>query len=232
MNEQALSLRLERVGNFVPAHARLADIGSDHAYLPVALMLQKKIQYAIAGEVVQGPYESACKQVKKSKLADKITVRLANGLKAIEQSDQIDTVTICGMGGTLIRQILEEGQSQLTGRERLILQPNVGEATLRDWLIQHDYTIIAEEILEENQKIYEIIVAEKLAQAAKLTAKEQMFGPYLMREVNPVFLKKWHRELNQRLKVKEQLAQSKNAHPEKIAELNQQIAWIKEVVES
>ncbi|EOT44401.1 tRNA (adenine(22)-N(1))-methyltransferase [Enterococcus columbae] len=232
MNEQALSLRLEQVGNFVPDHARLADIGSDHAYLPVALMLQKKIQYAVAGEVVQGPYESACKQVKKNKLTDKITVRLANGLKAIEESDQIDTVTICGMGGTLIRQILEEGQNHLTGRERLILQPNVGEATLRDWLIQHDYTIIAEEILEENQKIYEIIVAEKLAQVVKLTAKELMFGPYLMREINPIFLKKWHRELNQRLKVKEQLAQSKNAHSEKIAELNQQIAWIKEVVES
>lgn len=127
MNEQSLSLRLTRVGEQIPDQARLADIGSDHAYLPVALMLQNKIQYAVAGEVVKGPFESASRQVKNG-LSDKITVRLADGLAAIQPDDQIDTVVIAGMGGTLIRTILENGKSQqkITGKERLVLQPNVG----------------------------------------------------------------------------------------------------------
>ena len=163
MNEQSLSLRLTRVGEQIPDQARLADIGSDHAYLPVALMLQNKIQYAVAGEVVKGPFESASRQVKKNGLSDKITVRLADGLAAIHPDDQIDTVVIAGMGGTLIRTILENGKSQqkITGKERLVLQPNVGERTLREWLQENNYMILHEELIEENHKNYEIIVAEE-----------------------------------------------------------------------
>ena len=89
MNHLDLSQRLAAVGEFVPESARLADIGSDHAYLPVALMLKGKIKYAVAGEVVQGPYESARKQVQKDGLEDRITVRLANGLDAIQPQDAI-----------------------------------------------------------------------------------------------------------------------------------------------
>ncbi|MCQ4503552.1 tRNA (adenine(22)-N(1))-methyltransferase TrmK, partial [Vibrio parahaemolyticus] len=118
---------------------------------------------AVAGEVVKGPYESAKKQVQKNGLEKRIVVRLANGLDAIEPTDQINAITIAGMGGALIRDILEAGakQHRLTGKERLILQPNIGEQAVRKWLQDNHYQIIAEEILEENKKIYEIIVAEK-----------------------------------------------------------------------
>ena len=80
--------------------ARLADIGSDHAYLPVALMLKGKIEFAVAGEVVKGPFESAKRQVMKNGLSERIEVRLANGLDAIERQDQINAITIAGMGGS------------------------------------------------------------------------------------------------------------------------------------
>ena len=152
MNEQVLSSRLMQVGKQVPLGARLADIGSDHAYLPIYLVLKQQIPFAIAGEVVRGPYESAKKQVAKNGLENQIIVRLADGLAAIHAEDQIDAISIAGMGGTLIRNILENGkqQGQLTGNETLILQPNVGEATLRNWLIRNDYEIRHEEILEEN----------------------------------------------------------------------------------
>ena len=151
MNHLDLSQRLAAVGEFVPESARLADIGSDHAYLPVALMLKGKIKYAVAGEVVQGPYESARKQVQKDGLEDRITVRLANGLDAIQPQD-----AITGMGGSLIREILEAGKlhQRLSGQERLILQPNIGERTLRSWLQENQYKIQSEKILEENKKIY------------------------------------------------------------------------------
>ena len=230
MNAQQLSKRLAKVGEFVPSQARLADIGSDHAYLPVRLMLAKKISYAVCGEVVRGPYESALHQVTLQGLADNITVRLADGLFAIEPSDKIDTITICGMGGTLIKQILLEGKERITGEELLILQPNVGEATLRKYLVANGYSIIAEEILEENKKIYEIIVAKKLVQPMSLNEAQYLFGPLLMQEKSPVFIKKWQRELMQRQRVLQQLQNSAQNHDEKIAELQVEMKLIEEVL--
>lgn len=230
MNAQQLSKRLAKVGEFVPSQSRLADIGSDHAYLPVRLMLAKKISYAVCGEVVKGPYESALHQVTLQGLADNITVRLADGLFAIEPSDKIDTITICGMGGTLIKQILLEGKERITGEELLILQPNVGEATLRKYLVANGYTIIAEEILEENKKIYEIIVAKKLVQPMSLNEAQYLFGPLLMQEKSPVFIKKWQRELMQRQRVLQQLQNSAQNHDEKIAELQVEMKLIEEVL--
>ena len=230
MNAQQLSKRLAKVGEFVPSQARLADIGSDHAYLPVRLMLAKKISYAVCGEVVKGPYESALHQVTLQGLADNITVRLADGLFAIEPSDKIDTITICGMGGTLIKQILLEGKERISGEELLVLQPNVGEATLRKYLVANGYTIIAEEILEENKKIYEIIVAKKLVQPMSLNEAQYLFGPLLMQEKSPVFIKKWQRELMQRQRVLQQLQNSAQNHDQKIAELQVEMKLIEEVL--
>ena len=230
MNHTDLSKRLETVGRFVPDAARLADIGSDHAYLPVALMLKGKIDYAVAGEVVKGPFESAKRQVMKNGLAERIEVRLANGLDAIEKKDQINAITIAGMGGSLIRDILEAGRQnqRISGEERLILQPNIGEKTLRTWLKENNYQIIAEEILEENKKIYEIIVAEKKEQTIDYSEKDLMFGPHLLAEKNEIFLAKWQRELKQREVILEQL---KNASEKNRREtIQQEVDWIKEVL--
>lgn len=230
MNHTDLSKRLETVGRFVPEAARLADIGSDHAYLPVALMLKGKIDFAVAGEVVKGPFESAKRQVRKNGLSERIEVRLANGLDAIEKQDQINAITIAGMGGSLIRDILESGRQnqRLSGKERLILQPNIGEKTLRTWLKENNYQIIAEEILEENKKIYEIIVAEKKEQPIEYSEKELMFGPHLLAEKNAIFLAKWQLELKQREVILEQLknASEQNRHET----IQQEVEWIKEVL--
>lgn len=230
MNEHALSDRLACVGAYVPDQARLADIGSDHAYLPVALMLQNKISYAVAGEVVEGPYRSASKQVQKNRLGDSITVRLANGLAAILPEDQIDTVVIAGMGGPLIRTILEEGQAkqQLTNVKRLILQPNVGEWPLRVWLQDNGYQIIEETILSENDKQYEIIVAEPGQR--NYSKQELFFGPRLIQEKNAVFQKKWHYELQQKYRVIDSLQKANKPQVEKITALKEQIRWIEEVL--
>src|SRR3982751_5829370 len=99
VNEQTLSMRLERVAAHVPDGARLADIGSDHGYLPVALMRRGAIAAAVAGEVALTPFHAAERTVRENELDAWITVRLANGLAAIEPSDGITAISICGMGG-------------------------------------------------------------------------------------------------------------------------------------
>ena len=221
-----------QVGKQVPLGARLADIGSDHAYLPIYLVLKQQIPFAIAGEVVRGPYESAKKQVAKNGLENQIIVRLADGLAAIYAEDQIDAISIAGMGGTLIRNILENGkqQGQLTGNETLILQPNVGEATLRNWLIRNDYEIRHEEILEENQKIYEIIVAIPSDRNLSYSKKELFFGPILLKDRSLIFLQKWQKELTNKQRVLKELTKAQELPLEKIAEVKEQLQWIEEVL--
>lgn len=233
MNAKDLSIRLQKAAEFVPQAARLADIGSDHAYLPVALMLQNKISYAIAGEVVVGPYESAKRQVAKNGLEEKIDVRLADGLEAVDLSDQVSAITICGMGGVLIRDILQRGKenNRLSGNERLILQPNVGERQLRQWLVNEGYTITAETIIEENNKIYEIIVAENFLDKTDYSDRELFFGPVLLVEKNPVFIEKWQHKLIKTVNILNSLRQSDQDVSEKIREVEQEIEWIKEVLE-
>ncbi|ORO49404.1 tRNA (adenine(22)-N(1))-methyltransferase TrmK [Streptococcus oralis] len=187
-----ISKRLELVASFVPQGAVLLDVGSDHAYLPIELVERGQIEAAIAGEVVEGPYQSALKNVEAHGLEEKIQVRLANGLAAFEEVDQVSVITIAGMGGRLIATILEEGLDKLANVESLILQPNNREDDLRIWLQDHGFQIVAESILEEAGKFYEILVVE--AGQMKLSASDVRFGPFLSKEVSPVFIKKWQKE--------------------------------------
>ena len=187
-----ISKRLELVASFVPQGAVLLDVGSDHAYLPIELVEKGKIERAIAGEVVEGPYQSAVKNVESHGLKEKIQVRLANGLAAFEEEDQVSVITIAGMGGRLIATILEEGLQKLANVERLILQPNNREDDLRIWLQDHGFQIAAESILEEAGKFYEILVVE--AGQMKLSASDVRFGPFLSKEVSSVFVQKWQKE--------------------------------------
>ncbi|MDT2820502.1 tRNA (adenine(22)-N(1))-methyltransferase TrmK [Enterococcus devriesei] len=232
MNAKDLSIRLQKAAEYVPQGARLADIGSDHAYLPVALMLQNKISYGIAGEVVAGPFKSAQKQVAKNGLEEKIDVRLADGLEAVELADEISAITICGMGGVLIRDILQRGKekNRLSGKERLILQPNVGEPQLRHWLVAEGYKIIEEAIVAENHKIYEVLAAEKASTTPKYTEKELFFGPILLQEHSPIFIEKWQHKLAKSEKILASLHQSDQDVADKIQAVSQEIEWIKEVL--
>ncbi len=220
-----ISKRLELVASFVPQGAILLDVGSDHAYLPIELVERGKIESAIAGEVVEGPYQSAVKNVEAHGLKEKIQVRLANGLAAFEEADQVSVITIAGMGGRLIARILEEGLDKLANVERLILQPNNREDDLRIWLQDNDFQIVAESILEEAGKFYEILVVE--VGQMKLSASDVRFGPFLSKEVSPVFVQKWQKEA---VKLEFALGQIPEKNPEERQVLVDKIQAIKEVL--
>lgn len=220
-----ISKRLELVASFVSQGAILLDVGSDHAYLPIELVERGKIESAIAGEVVEGPYQSAVKNVEAHGLEEKIQVRLANGLAAFEEEDRVSVITIAGMGGRLIARILEEGLGKLANVERLILQPNNREDDLRIWLQDHGFQIVAESILEEAGKFYEILVVE--AGQMKLSASDVRFGPFLSKEVSPVFVQKWQKEAE---KLEFALGQIPEKNLEERQALVDKIQAIKEVL--
>lgn len=190
--EIKLSQRLQEVAAFIPKGSKLLDVGSDHAYLPLYLLEQQVITAAIAGEVVQGPFESAQHNIAQSDYADQIEARLASGLDAFDTSDQVNVITICGMGGRLISHILETGKSKLEKINRLVLQPNNREDELRQWLCENNLRIVAEKIVYENEKFYEIMVVEPGEMI--LSETECRFGPYLSKEKSPHFMAKWQGE--------------------------------------
>ncbi|WP_439878424.1 tRNA (adenine(22)-N(1))-methyltransferase [Pseudomonas prosekii] len=230
MNEHTLSMRLERVAAHVPVGARLADIGSDHGYLPVALMRRGLIAVAVAGEVALTPFNAAQRTVRESDLDAQISVRHASGLAAIEPGDAINAISICGMGGETIRDILDRGQSRLSGKERLILQPNGGEQPLRQWLMDNGYRILCEELLRENRFYYEIIVAER-AEPVTYSAEELYFGPLQMQTRSPEFLDKWQRILREKHKTLSGFAKARQAVPAStLEEISLQARWIAELL--
>ena len=230
MNEHTLSQRLERVAAHIPAGARLADIGSDHAYLPVALMRRGVITAAVAGEVAATPFHAANRTVGDNGLEQRISVRLANGLAAIEAGDDITAISLCGMGGETIRDILNSGKARLNGRERLILQPNGGEQPLRQWLMENGYRILHEELLRENRFYYEIIVAER-TEAMTYTAEQLYFGPLQMKARSEDFLAKWQRIVREKRKTLASLEQARQVVPEqKVQEIAQQVKWIDQLL--
>lgn len=231
MNEVNLSKRLKTVADYVSEHARMADIGSDHAYLPAYLAKLNKIDYCIAGEVVEGPLENAKKEIQKTHTESIIIPRLGDGLSVIKKADQLNTIVIAGMGGSLIRDILNRGISHLSGQEKLILQPNVGEKTLRKWLVEHQYVITDEKILKENQHIYEIIVAANKQQSVKLSEMDLMFGPYLRKQKSVVFLEKWHQELHRKQLVLQNIEQNGRGNiNEQLTKLKHEIKLIQDVL--
>jgi len=223
-------MRLERVAAHVPAGARLADIGSDHAYLPVALMHRGVIEAAVAGEVALTPFHAAERSVRESDQSQRISVRLADGLAAIEAGDAITAISICGMGGERIRDILDSGKARLSGQERLILQPNGGEQPLRQWLMDNGYRILCEEVLRENRFAYEIIAAERTGPVL-YSAEELYFGPLQMQARSPAFLAKWQRMLRLKQQTLADFARARQAVPEeRVQKVARQTQWIIELL--
>lgn len=234
MNTEKLSSRLQLVADFIPKGFILADIGSDHAYLPCYVVKKGVVPYAIAGEVVEGPFQSALKQVREEGLSELISVRKGNGLEVIDDNE-VDCITIAGMGGTLISTILEEGKSKLKAVKRLILQPNISAISIRQWLLNNDFELIKEEIIEEDGKIYEVLVAERgvpLKPYQSDIDKGLLMGPYLLKSKNNVFEKKWLEEKRNWENILLQLSRASETEEniQKIKDIKRKINMVEEVL--
>lgn len=230
MKKLKLSKRLHKASEFVVPQQAIVDVGSDHAYLPIYLLQQGTIPTAIAGEVAKGPLEHAKEKVADYQLEADISVRLGDGLHVLEESDDLGTIFICGMGGLLIADILNRGleKDKLPQNSRLVLQPNNAEEDLRKWLVKNHYLIVDEAILEENKKIYEVIVAEHTTKPVDYSAEELFFGPKLIKQQSDTFQKKWNQALNKNKKILKQLTKSENS--QRFAEIKENIQKIEKVI--
>ena len=168
-----LSPRLDAIARQVPQGARLADIGTDHGYLPVWLLMRGTIERAIAADLREGPLGRARKTARQYGQSEKISFRLCDGLTDIDP-DEVDVITIAGMGGETIATILEA--APWTRQDKLlILQPMTGAPRLRPWLQRHGYSILAETICREGKKYYSIWMV-KGGDMAVLSPAEEWAG--------------------------------------------------------
>ena len=156
-----LDSRLSCAASFVRDGAVVADIGTDHAYIPIYLLERGIARFAIASDINRGPLERARKNASEYGLADKMRFTLANGLEGIEpEREGVTDIVICGMGGELIASII--GASEYTKKDgvKLILQPMSCAAELREFLAKNGYRIADEQLCRAAGKIYTCILAE------------------------------------------------------------------------
>lgn len=175
-----LDERLEAVASFVPAGCRVADIGTDHAYLAMELYCRDNTRHVIAADKNGGPCQAARKTLAEAGLREQIQVRQGDGLAAVRPGE-VDTVCIAGMGGKLIADILEAEPAVFGELETVVLQPQNGFAILRQWLYEHNWHIQAESLAKVDGRIYQIIQA-KPGQAELPDALELQLGPVLRRQ--------------------------------------------------
>ena len=153
MRTLELSPRLRSVADLVPQGARLADIGTDHAYLPAWLILQGIISWAIAADLRKGPLERAGITAERYGLTAQMSFRLCNGLAGVS-GKETDVIAIAGMGGETIAEILSAAPWTREEKKLLLLQPMSAQPELRLWLQEHGYAIQREVLSKEGETLY------------------------------------------------------------------------------
>lgn len=185
---RALTLqpRLRAIADLVPAGCRLADVGTDHGYIPAALLLEGRISGAIASDIGKEPLEHAARTARQWGVADRMELRLCDGLWDIAPGEA-DTVVIAGMGGDNIVEILAAAPWTREGT-LLLLQPMSRAETLRRWLPENGYAALAEALVLDKGTIYPILsvrgggmppATDAQAYGGFLLAEDPLWGPYL-----------------------------------------------------
>jgi tRNA (adenine22-N1)-methyltransferase len=172
------------IAAMVKPGSRLADIGTDHAYLPVYLVTEGIIQFAVAGDVNHGPFLSAVESIKRYQLTSAIDVRLGDGFNVLIPGE-VDTVILAGMGGAGIIGILSRHKDITSSLSRLILQPMLAAGAVRHWLVDNGWHLVDETLVEDDGRIYEIIVAEQ-GESHKYPDIEYDIGPLVWEKRHPL----------------------------------------------
>ena len=170
-----LSQRLSSVASMVTAGNCLADVGTDHGYVPIYLYERNVIPRAIAMDVNIGPLERATLHIAESGMKEAIETRLSDGLAALKPGEA-DSVVIAGMGGPLIIRILSAYPEVTDSLKELILQPQSEIPEVRRWLYEQGYEIMEEHMVFEDGKYYPMFKAVKNPLAEKLTDLEYKYG--------------------------------------------------------
>ncbi len=183
MIDVKLSPRLGTIANRIPSGSAVADIGTDHGRLPLYLVAQGISPFVVASDRIKMPIAALKSQVTALDWADKISVRLGDGLTVVSPGEA-ETIVLSGMGGMTMIDILEQSPQVLEKAHCLILQPQRSIPVVRRWLASHHWRITEEDLALDDGRYYEILCAEPGEMF--LTEREAMFGAILLKEKPPL----------------------------------------------
>lgn len=178
--------RLKTVADNVSFCKSAADIGTDHAYIPIHLILNGICAEVIASDIKKGPLEAARRNIEKFGLGQFITTRLGNGLSVLAE-EEVETVIIAGMGGVLITNILENDRRKSKAIKNYVLQPNYAAEYLRKWLYNNGFEIYDEDLAKEGRKFYNILRVRPNGEPIQKTDIEYLVGEKLIAKKHELF---------------------------------------------
>ncbi len=224
-----LSKRLQACCNFVAHGDRVADIGCDHGYLGIYLLLNGIARKVIAADVNEMPLQSAMRNAEKFGVQDKISFHLSDGVKNIPRN--FDTLVCAGMGADTMISILEAAPWLCSTQYRLILQCQSKTPMLRQYLSENGWNITKETVLRDGRFLYTVMVVCWQPDSPRLTAGQQYFSPALLNDRAPE-LPEYYRSILFRLR-RAIVGQGERANPimcEALTELENDpsLAWLKE----
>jgi tRNA (adenine22-N1)-methyltransferase len=204
-----LSERLRLVAEFVTEGYTVADIGTDHGYVPIWLVENGRVPKALAMDIGKGPLQHAKEHIAECGYQDKIETRLSDGLKELKENEA-DSVVIAGMGGSLIAGILKDGKEVLKTVKELILSPHTEIHLVRHYLIENGYEIIREQMVYDMGKYYTVMKAvhtedKNIKKIYDENEYNYIYGMILIREKDSVFMEFIKNEKEKLLTVLENL---------------------------
>ncbi|MGL4760271.1 MAG: tRNA (adenine(22)-N(1))-methyltransferase [Sarcina sp.] len=191
-----LSIRLKAIADSVDKCKSVADIGTDHGYVPIYLVERGICESAIASDINKGPMNKAKMNVSFEGLSSKIDCYLGAGLKPLKVNE-VEGIVIAGMGGNLTRDILLADMKKVKNYKFMILQPAQNPEVLREFLYNNEYEIIDEDLIFDEGTYYELFKVKYNENAEKLKFDDEIYY-----EISPVLLKKKHILMNDYLESK------------------------------
>ena len=205
-----LSKRLQAVADLVSDGMTVADVGTDHGYIPIYLLQSGKSPRAIAMDVNEGPLLRAKEHIGVYGLSERIDVRLSDGVKKLIPGE-VECVVIAGMGGALTIRIMDEGKELFQSLSEFVLQPQSELWKVRKYLCENGYCITAEDMVIDDGKYYPMMKVIK-GQAPAYDAVELRYGKKLIEKKNPVLLQFLEREHRAKTLILQNLEQKEGRH--------------------
>ncbi len=221
-----LSPRLQKIIDLLASPTKVADIGTDHAYIPIYLAQNSKSEVLIASDINQMPCQAAYEHIKEAELADQIEVRQGAGLSTLEVGE-VEQAIIAGMGSRTIIDILKADYKLAQKLDKIILQPMAGAGLLRRWLYHNNFKIIEEGLVKEEEHLYQFIVARP-GEMEGLDPLVVELGPQLITSNDELLLEYLNIIKNKWLRIISDISKSDPEH-QKVKELSRKVYKLNEL---